>query len=164
MGFEQLTALKAQLNHGATSKTVASRSTSSPVDATRDIKQPPKPRHTSADAAARAINTLQRLFPRAFPRSPAPKVPLKVGILKDVLARAASLGLSERDARNGLKLWCRGQRYWTCLVEGDVRVDLTGAIAGVVTAVEAEYGAGQEKIRLARRREQIAKDRPGQPR
>ena len=81
-----------------------------------------------------------------------------------MLARAASLGLGERDARNGVKLWCRGQRYWTCLVEGTVRVDLNGATTGVVTAAEAEYGASQEKIRLTRRREQIAKNRPGQPR
>jgi ProP effector len=85
MGFEQLVALKAQLNQGAKGKTLASRSTSSPVDATRDIKHPPKPRRTSADAAARGVTTLQRHFPRAFPRSPAPKVPLNVGILKDVL-------------------------------------------------------------------------------
>ncbi|WP_404989462.1 ProQ/FINO family protein, partial [Caballeronia sp. LZ003] len=47
--------------------------------------------------------------------------------LLDMLTRAASLGLSERDARNGVKLWCRGQRYWTCLIEGTVRVDLDGA-------------------------------------
>ncbi|WP_250502539.1 ProQ/FinO family protein [Caballeronia sp. AZ7_KS35] len=134
------------------------------MDVEREIKQPPKPPRTSADAAERAIATLQRNFPHAFPRSPASKVPLKVGVLKDVLARAASLGLSARDARNGVKLWCRGQRYWTCLVEGEVRVDLTGAIAGFVTAVEAEYGAGQEKTRLARRREQIAKNHLGQPR
>jgi ProP effector len=80
-----------------------------------------------------------------------------------VLARAASLGLSERDARNGVKLWCRGQRYWTCLVEGNVRVDLAGAVAGVVTPAEAEYGTSQEKTRLARRREQIAKNRHGPP-
>jgi ProP effector len=164
MGFEQLAALKAQLNQGANRKKVSSRSTSSPVDVTREIKQPPKPPRTSADAAARAVTTLQRHFPQAFPPSPAPKVPLKVGILKDVLARAASVGLSERDARNGVKRWCRGQRYWTCLVEGHVRVDLTGAITGVVTAVEAEYGTSQEKTRLARRREQIAKSRHGQPR
>jgi len=164
MGFEQLVALKAQLNQGAKGKEVAPRSTSQPVDVAREIKQPPKPRRTSADAAARAVTMLQRHFPRAFPRSPEPKVPLKVGILKDVLARAASLGLGERDARNGVKLWCRGQRYWTCLVEGTVRVDLNGATTGVVTAAEAEYGASQEKIRLTRRREQIAKNRPGQPR
>ncbi|GJH29424.1 ProQ/FinO family protein [Caballeronia novacaledonica] len=159
MGFEQLVALKAQLNRGAKGKKVAPRSTSQPVDVAREIKQPPKPRRTSADAAARAVTTLQRHFPRAFPRSPAPKVPLKVGIFKDVLARAASLGLSERDARNGVKLWCRGQRYWTCLVEGAVRVDLAGAVAGVVTVAEAEYGTSQEKARLARRREQIENKR-----
>ncbi|MDR5769856.1 ProQ/FINO family protein [Caballeronia sp. LZ028] len=104
MGFEQLVALKAQLNQGAKGKEVASRSTSQPVDVAREIKQPPKPRRTSADAAARAVTTLQRHFPQAFPRSPTPKVSLKVGILKDVLEKAASLGLSERDARNGVKL------------------------------------------------------------
>jgi ProP effector len=164
MGFEQLAALKVQLNQGANRKKVASRSTSSPVDVTREIKKPPKPPRTSADAAARAVTTLQRHFPHAFPRSPASKVPLKVGILKDVLARAASLGLSDRDARNGVKRWCRGQRYWTCLVEGSARVNLTGAITGVVSAAEAEYGTSQEKARLARRREQIANNRHGRPR
>ncbi|WP_074173651.1 ProQ/FinO family protein [Caballeronia calidae] len=94
---------------------------------------------------ARAVTTLQRHFPHAFPRSPASKVPLKVGILKDVLARAASLGLSDRDARNGVKLWCLGQRYWTCLVEGSARVNLTGAITGVVSTAEAEYGTSQRR-------------------
>ncbi|WP_374729484.1 ProQ/FinO family protein [Caballeronia calidae] len=123
------------------------------------MEQPSKPPRTSADAAARAVNTLQRHFPHAFPHSPASKVPLKVGVLKDVLARAASLGLNERDARNGVKLWCGGQRYWSCLVEGNVRVDPTGAITSVVTAVEAECGTSQERTRLARRREQIANKR-----
>ncbi|BCQ28882.1 hypothetical protein NK8_70720 (plasmid) [Caballeronia sp. NK8] len=91
MGFEQLVALKAQLNQGAKGKEVAPRSTSQPVDVAREIKQPPKPRRTSADAAARAVTMLQRHFPWAFPRSPEPKVPLKIGILKDVLARARRL-------------------------------------------------------------------------
>ncbi|WP_350029983.1 ProQ/FINO family protein [Caballeronia sp. GAOx1] len=91
------------------------------------------------------MTTLQRHFPRAFSRSPTSNVPLKVGILKDVLARAASLGLGERDARNGVKLWCRGQRYRTCLVQGAARVDLAGAVAGAVTAAEAEYRTSQEK-------------------
>ncbi|SAL67444.1 ProQ/FinO family protein [Caballeronia humi] len=164
MGFEQLVALKAQLNQGAKGKKAASRLTSAPVRAGREINQSPKAPRTSADAAARAVTMLQRHFPHAFPHSRAPKVPLKVGILKDVLAHAASLGLSDRDARNGVKLWCRGQRYWTCLVEGNVRVDLTGANTGVVSAAEADYGASQEKIRLARRREQIDSNRQGQPR
>ncbi|SAK84263.1 ProP effector [Caballeronia fortuita] len=164
MGFEQLAALKAQLNQGSDRRKVASHVTSAPVGVEKEIKQPPKRPRTSADAAARAVTTLQRHFPHAFPRSPGPKIPLKVGILRDVLARAASLGLSERDARNGVELWCRGQRYWTCLVKGNMRVDLTGAITGVVSAAEAEYGASQEKARLARRQEQIAKNRQGRPR
>jgi ProP effector len=163
MGFEQLAALKAQLNRGE-SKTVASRTTSSPVAVTLEIRKPAKPPQTSADAAARAVTTLQRHFPHAFPRSPAPKVPLKVGILKDVLAQPVSLGLSERDARNGVKLWCRGHSYWTCLTEGSARVDLAGAITGVVSAAEAEYGTSQEKARLVRRREQIANNRHGRAR
>jgi ProP effector len=164
MGFEQLAALKAQLNQAAKHETVASRSMSSPLAVTREIKKPAKRPRTSADAAARAVTTLQRHFPHAFPRSPASKVPLKVGILNDLLARTASLGLSERDARNGVKLWCRGQRYWTCLVEGSARVDLAGAVAGVVSAAEAEYGTSQEKARLARRQEQIANNRHRRPR
>ncbi|WP_074168937.1 ProQ/FinO family protein [Caballeronia fortuita] len=125
----------------------------------REIRQSPAASHASADAAARAITTLQRNFPHAFPRAPAPKVPLKVGILHDVLAHAASLGLSKRDARNGLKMWCRGQRYWTCLVEGTTRVDLSGAKAGKVTAAEALYGARQEGSRLARRQQQVVNKR-----
>jgi ProP effector len=158
MGFEQLVVLRAQLNRDESSKTVASRPTSSQVNVERQIKQPPKPARTSANAAACAVTTLQRHFPRAFPRNPAPMGPLKAGVLKDVLAGAASLGLSERDARNGVKLWCRGQRYWTCLIEGTVRVDLNWANAGVVVATEAEYVTNQEKTRLARRRERPARN------
>jgi len=44
----------------------------------------------------------------------------------------------------------------TCLVEGNARVDLSGAITDIVTAAEAQYGASQEKARLARSREKIA--------
>ncbi|WP_404978666.1 ProQ/FINO family protein [Caballeronia novacaledonica] len=45
-----------------------------------------------------------------------------------------------------MKLWCRGQRHWTCPDEGDVRVDLTGAVAGVVTAAEAEYRKVRKRL------------------
>jgi ProP effector len=165
MGSEQLAAIKAQLTEGAESGAQStSRLTSTPVGVRQEVKRPPKPSRTSAEAAARAVNTFQRHFPHAFPHASVPKVPLKVGILEDVLSRAESLGLSERDARNGVKLWCRGQRYWACLVEGNVRVDLAGTSTGVVTAVEAEYGTLQEKTRLARRREKMRKNRHTQSR
>jgi ProP effector len=155
MGFEHLAALKLQLNQRAEACKAISPLVSAPMVSAKEIKEQKRPR-TSVDGAARAVTIFQRNFPRAFPRSPASKVPLKVGILRDLLARAATLGLSERDIRNGVKLWCRGQRYWTCLVEGNVRVDLNGTNTGVVTAAEAEYGASQENTRLARMQEQIA--------
>jgi len=67
MGFEQLAALQAQLNRGESSKTVASRSTSSQVNVKREIKQPPKPPRTSANAAARAVTTLEALIGVLYP-------------------------------------------------------------------------------------------------
>jgi ProP effector len=157
MGLEQLAALKAQQNQGTRSTKGASGAASSCVDVGGEIKQRSKPPRRSADDAARAVATLQKHFPRAFPRSPIPKVPLKVGILKDVLAQAASIGLSARDVRNGIKLWCRGHHYWTRLTEGSARIDLHGEVVGTVSVEEAEYGASQESMRLMRRREQIAK-------
>jgi ProP effector len=157
MGFEQLAALKAQQNRETKSPSGASGATPPCVDAGGEIKQRSKRLRTSADDAARAVATLQKHFPRAFPRSPIPKVPLKVGILKYVLAHAASIGLSARDVRNGIKLWCRGHHYWTHLTEGSARIDLHGEIVGTVSVDEAEYGASQESMRLMRRREQVAK-------
>jgi ProP effector len=157
MGFEKLATLKAQLNEDAKSTTSASGVWPSRVKAGGAVKRQSSPPRTS-DAAARAVAALQKNFPRAFPRSPIPKVPLKVGVLKDVLAQAASIGLSARDVRNGIKLWCRGHHYWTCLVEGSARIVLHGAVVGVVSADDAEYGASQESMRLTRRRGQMAKN------
>jgi ProP effector len=126
MGFEQLAALKAQQNQETKSTKGASRATSTCVDARGEIKPRSKRPRTSADDAAHAVVTLQKRFPRAFPRSPIPKVPLKVGILNDVLAHAVSIGLSAGDVRNGIKLRCRGNHYWTRLTEGNAPIDLHG--------------------------------------
>ncbi|WP_459906130.1 ProQ/FinO family protein [Caballeronia sp. HLA56] len=160
MGFEQLAALKAQLSdHSEHDRDDLRRTPAAAPEVTgQDVTPSSKPPKTSAAAALRAVTKLQQHFPRAFPPSPAPKIPLKVGILKDVLAQAASIGLSERDARNGIKLWCRGQRYWSCLEEGSNRVDLAGAVTGVVSATEADYGISQEKTRLARTKDRMVKN------
>ncbi|MDR5806402.1 ProQ/FinO family protein [Caballeronia sp. LZ001] len=164
MGFEQLAVLKAQFKQDAKVDKATSRGTSSTEGDERHANPLTKLPRTSADAAERAVIILQRRFPRAFPPNSASKIPLKVGILKDALVQAAALGLSERDVRNGIKLWCRGQRYWTCLTEGSVRVDLTGAKAGIVSAAEAGYGVTQERTRLARRQDRIARSGHRQPR
>src|SRR5262249_59917872 len=78
-------------------------------------------------------------FPLAFPKNPAPKVALKIGILDDLLAQAAELKLTEKEVRDAVSTWCRGSRYWASLTEGASRVDLTGAETGKVTASESAF-------------------------
>jgi ProP effector len=97
------------------------------------------------DPVVRVIGTLQKRFPAAFPKNPAPKVPLKVGILADLLAQASDLQLTEAQIREAVSTWCRGSRYWACLTDGAARVDLSGAQAGTVTARDAAFARNQAK-------------------
>ncbi|MBW8837781.1 MAG: ProQ/FinO family protein, partial [Burkholderia sp.] len=99
------------------------------------------------DPVVKSIGRLQKRFPNAFPKNPAPKLPLKVGIFEDLVVHAKELSLSEAELRDAIKTWCRGSRYWKCLVEGAARVDLTGAEAGKVTAQEA---AGAQRLQAHR--------------
>jgi ProP effector len=99
------------------------------------------------DPVVKSIGRLQKRFPVAFPKNPAPKLPLKIGIFEDLVAHAKELSLSEAELRDAIKTWCRGSRYWKCLVEGAARVDLTGAAAGQVTAQEA---AGAQRLQAHR--------------
>ncbi|RXV65126.1 ProQ activator of osmoprotectant transporter prop [Burkholderia stabilis] len=159
MGFEQLAELRAQLAAKAKQDRNAKRP-AAPTDAGAKPKsggdQPPrgakpgagaKASHRAKPAAAKpsapvdpvivAIGKLQRKFPRAFPKNPAPKVPLKVGIWDDLAREAQSVGLNEAELREAMSTWCRGNRYWSCLVEDAVRVDLQGNEAGRVTHDDA---------------------------
>lgn len=97
------------------------------------------------DPVVRVIGKLQKRFPAAFPKNPAPKVPLKVGILADLVAQASDLQLSEAEIREAVSTWCRGSRYWACLTDGAARVDLSGAPAGTVTARDAAFARNQAK-------------------
>jgi ProP effector len=99
------------------------------------------------DPVVKSIGRLQKRFPNVFPKNPAPKLPLKVGIFEDLAVHAKDLSLSETELRDAIKTWCRGSRYWKCLVEGAARVDLTGAEAGKVTAQEA---AGAQRLQAHR--------------
>ncbi|MBN3846539.1 Fertility inhibition FinO-like protein [Paraburkholderia sp. Ac-20342] len=95
------------------------------------------------DPVVRSIGRLQKRFPVAFPKNPAPKLPLKIGIFEDLVVHAKDLSLTEAELRDAIKTWCRGGRYWKSLVEGAARVDLTGTEAGKVTAQEA---AGAQRL------------------
>jgi len=128
MGFEQLAPLKdALVKQAAAKKEARKRETENTTNT------PP------VDPVVRIIGLLQKHFPLAFPKKPAPKVPLKIGIHKDLLVHAERLGLSETDIRSALKKWCKGKRYTECMAAGAVRVDLQGCEAGFVSKEEASH-------------------------
>ncbi|WP_244818319.1 ProQ/FinO family protein [Caballeronia sp. Lep1P3] len=129
MGFEQLAQLKEQLSKQST-REQAKKPARPPRPATGAQKQP-------VDPVVHAIGRLQQRFPLAFSKNPAPKLPLKVGVIDDLLAKASDIGLTETEIRDAIKVWCRGARYWSCLVEGAARVDLDGNPTGNVSAADA---------------------------
>jgi len=98
-------------------------------------KQNPNP----VDPVVHTIGKLQKRFPLAFPKNPAPKLALKIGILEDLLAQAGELKLTEQEIRDAVSTWCRGSRYWASLTEGAPRVDLNGAATGTVTAADSAF-------------------------
>ncbi|MFL9964210.1 ProQ/FinO family protein [Paraburkholderia sediminicola] len=176
MGFEQLAELKKQLAAARAEAAPAAKSGARPASksaskpASKAGSRPgakparnnaaprrdepaaaaqgrPAPDARPVDPVVKSIGRLQKRFPIAFPKNPAPKLPLKIGIFEDLVAHAKELSLSEAELRDAIKTWCRGSRYWKCLVEGAARVDVTGAEAGKVTAQEA---AGAQRLQAHR--------------
>ncbi|WP_353806283.1 ProQ/FinO family protein [Achromobacter sp.] len=96
-------------------------------------------RESPVDPVVVAISRLQRQFPKAFPKNPAPKLPLKLGVLADLVQHAQALQLDEAQIKEAVKTWCDGRRYWACMVEDAPRVDLNGEPSGAVTANEAKH-------------------------
>jgi ProP effector len=90
-----------------------------------------------------AIWPLQKHFPLAFPINPAPKLPLKEGILKDAEQHLELLGLTNEQLKLGISTWCQGSRYWNSMVENAPRVDLDGQPVGIVTASQAQHAKRQ---------------------
>jgi ProP effector len=101
--------------------------------------RPAAKQQNPVDPVVHTIGKLQKRFPLAFPKNPAPKVALKIGILDDLLAQAGELKLTEQEVRDAVSTWCRGSRYWASLTEGASRVDLTGAETGKVMASESAF-------------------------
>lgn len=89
-------------------------------------------KESKVDPIVLVIGRLQKLFPVAFPKKPAPKVPLKVGILDDLIARSVEIRITEEDLKKAIQAWCKSQRYWSVIIEGAIRVDLYGNPAGSV--------------------------------
>jgi sRNA-binding protein len=57
------------------------------------------------------IQELQLSFPRLFPEKPAEKLPLALGIDRDLDEWAKDLGIPQRDLKTALYYWCKGRRY-----------------------------------------------------
>nr|WP_315593969.1 ProQ/FinO family protein [uncultured Cupriavidus sp.] len=148
MGFEQLAALKAKMAEQAKSASQAKKPRPRPAPAAkRAAPATPATPSTPVDPVVRNIGKLQKRFPQAFPKNPAPKLPLKIGIFEDLLAHAKDLALTEDELRSAIRTWCRGARYWACLTIGNKRVDLAGQEAGLVTEADARRA---HQLRAAR--------------
>ncbi len=111
---------------------------------------PREKRETDVDPVLIAISRLQRQFPKAFPKKPAAKVPLKLGVLEDLQQHAQALQLTADEIKLAVKTWCDGRRYWDSMVEAAARVDLNGEPAGAVTANEAQHAKRMASRRHAK--------------
>ncbi|MFC0401935.1 ProQ/FinO family protein [Paraburkholderia rhizosphaerae] len=129
-------------------------------------RQKNRPQQEPVDPVVHAIGKLQKRFPAAFPKKPAPKLPLKIGILEDLLPHAQELSLSEAEVREAIATWCRGSRYWMSLTEGAARVDLNGAPAGQVSARDMAFARNSQRggPRRPRNAEGAAQTAEQQPR
>ncbi|MFQ6595248.1 MULTISPECIES: ProQ/FinO family protein [Pseudomonas] len=154
MGFEQLAELRDRLR--AEKEPQKSDSAKQPK---RKSSSQVKPR--IQDPAVEAIWPLQKHFPLAFPVNPAPKVPLKEGILKDAEQHVELLGLTTEQLKLGISTWCRGARYWACMVENAPRLDLSGQPAGIVTATQAMHAKQQASRQRGQDRRHRAKLKEG---
>ena len=152
MGFEQLAELRDYLRaEKAQLKT----------DGTKQRMRKPSPQKgpREQDPALEAIWRLQKHFPLAFPVNPAPKVPLKEGILKDAEQHLELLGICSEQLKQGIAVWCRGSRYWASMTENAPRLDLSGQTAGMVTAAQALHAKQQAKRQRGQARRNQAKSR-----
>lgn len=71
----------------------------------------------------RVKNMLQESYPKVFPRSPEPKIALKIGIHEDLKEWAAEHKVTELEILSVIHHWVRGHRYEEALKTGK-RYDL----------------------------------------
>jgi len=84
------------------------------------------------------LELLCERFPRIFARDPAERLPLKLGIDRDLVARLDGLS-SRTELKRVLGGYTACPGYPAKVIEGAVRIDLDGNPASTVTANEAAY-------------------------
>jgi sRNA-binding protein len=87
------------------------------------------------------VDRLRVKFPRTF-TSDDPR-PLAIGITYSIFAALNVPEYSDkgRTVKSALEYWTRTDNYLRACVCGAIRVDLSGAPAGVVSDAEAKYAA-----------------------
>ncbi len=155
MGFEQLAELRDRLR--AEKAQVTTESKERPARRPSPKAKPREQKPREQDPVVEGIRRLQKHFPLAFPVNPAPKVPLKEGILKDAEQHLERLGITGDQLKQAIATWCRGTRYWTAMTEDAPRLDLNGQPAGSVTASQAVYAKQQARRQRAQARREQAK-------
>lgn len=156
MGFEKLADLREQLRAQAQQAAPAqpkAAGQSKKRDAAKQQRNPARKQEARkrepVDPTIEAIWRLQKQFPLAFPKNPAPKVPLKEGILADAAQHLEALSMTQEQLKLAIAEWCKGSRYWACLTEDAPRIDLQGQPVGKVTAQQAAYARRQASRRPA---------------
>ncbi len=95
----------------------------------------------------RALHTrhfLTTRFSKCIQPAGEPKLPLKVGIGRDILAAYAVIDSGSRNRLNdALRDYCGGASYLRAMVAGAVRVDLDGNACGEVSEEAARLAAKQ---------------------
>ncbi|KTC97333.1 ProQ [Legionella geestiana] len=111
----------------------------------------------SKKARVDALSWLAARFPEAFDNTSRIR-PLKQGIMEDILATVAdeaeAAGISKSKLREAVVVFTRRVDYLTCLKAREMRIDLQGSPAGLVTEEEAERAA----VKIRKRVEKSARN------
>lgn len=121
-----------------------------------------KQKHQSKHLRRDALLWLTRTFPQAFDNTQRIR-PLKLGIMHDILqhtAKAAEAGISKSKLREAVVLFTRRIDYLACLKAREMRIDLDGNEAGLVTEEDAERAAVKIKKRIEKNLKNIRKTAP----
>lgn len=100
-------------------------------------------KRASRDEILQVRAAVSHAFPDCFAPKGGKKRPLKIGIVKELLAEARAVfpGISRRLIIAFLKDYTSGPRYHEVMVRGAARVDIRGNFAGFVTEREAAYAS-----------------------
>ncbi|MDP3562181.1 MAG: ProQ/FinO family protein [Legionellaceae bacterium] len=109
-----------------------------------------KQKNQSKKARLEALNWLAKAFPLAFDNRERIQ-PLTLGIMDEILnhaEQAAKDGISKSKLREAVVLFTRRLDYLACLKAREMRIDLNGNVAEMVTEEDSERAAIKIKKRI----------------